>query len=194
MLKKLPKQGDWDCEIIKSNRKTIAIEVSSKGEIKVRVPRWVSDKKALEFVEEKRDWIEEKVTKAQSLQETKENIKLLSQQEHRQLARQASIYFDQKVLEYAIQLNVHFGRISIRCQKTRWGSCSAKGNLNFNYLLMLMPEQIRDYVVVHELCHLQEMNHSKEFWNLVESVMPDYKARRQYLKEHGREVMARAGY
>ena len=88
-------------------------------------------------------------------------------------------------------MNLQYGRITIRNQKTRWGSCSGKGNLNFNCLLMLAPDEIVDYVVVHELCHLIEMNHSKAFWAQVENVLPDYRERRKWLKDHGNEIMRR---
>ena len=83
------------------------------------------------------------------------------------------------------------GKVTIRNQKTRWGSCSAKGNLNFNCLLMLCPEDVRDYVVVHELCHRKEMNHSARFWTEVERVLPDYRTRRKWLKEFGCEIIGR---
>ena len=88
-------------------------------------------------------------------------------------------------------MNVQYGRITIRNQKTRWGSCSSKGNLNFNCLLMLAPDEVVDYVVIHELCHLIEMNHSKAFWKQVEQMMPDYKKHRKWLKDHGNEIMER---
>ncbi len=78
--------------------------------------------------------------------------------------------------------------ITIRDQKTRWGSCSSRGTLSFNYRLIFAPPAVLDYVVVHELCHLTHMNHSADFWNLVGSVMPDYKQHRKWLKEHGGEL------
>lgn len=78
--------------------------------------------------------------------------------------------------------------ITIRDQKTRWGSCSSTGTLSFNYRLIFAPPKVLDYVVVHELCHLTHMNHAPAFWNMVGSVMPDYKKQKQWLKEHGQEL------
>ena len=82
----------------------------------------------------------------------------------------------------------HYTSITIRDQKTRWGSCSSRGTLSFNYRLIFAPPKVLDYVVVHELCHLTHMNHSKDFWNMVASVMPDYKLCKNWLKEHGHEL------
>ena len=95
------------------------------------------------------------------------------------------------VEEYADLMGVTYGTVSIRAQKTRWGSCSSKGNLNFNCLLALCPEGVMRYVVVHELSHRRHMNHSKAFWSMVEEYMPDYKEQKLYLKRNGDLLMAR---
>lgn len=78
--------------------------------------------------------------------------------------------------------------VTVRDQKTRWGSCSSRGTLSFNYRLIFAPPGILDYVVVHELCHLTHMNHSKDFWDMVGRVMPDYRVRKQWLRDHGQEL------
>ena len=97
--------------------------------------------------------------------------------------------FPERVSYYAREIGVDYGRITIRQQKTRWGSCTSEGNLNFNWLLMLAPPEILDYVVVHELCHRKEMNHSAAFWREVEHILPDYRERKKWLKDNGWYLM-----
>ena len=100
--------------------------------------------------------------------------------------KQAHIQIPKRVRYYANVVNEPFSRIFIKNQKSRWGSCSSARNLNFNWRLMMAPLPILDYVVVHELCHLKQMNHSKEFWAEVEKILPDYKERKKWLDENGR--------
>ena len=97
----------------------------------------------------------------------------------------------ERAARFAPLVGAGYGRITIRAQRTRWGSCSGKGNLNFNCLLMLAPEAVRDYVVVHELCHRKEMNHSQRFWQEVEALLPDYRTPRKWLKDNGSALIAR---
>ncbi|MBE5867311.1 MAG: M48 family metallopeptidase [Lachnospiraceae bacterium] len=115
--------------------------------------------------------------------EDKNSMKKFTETEIAELKKLAKKYIPGRVAYYAALIPVSYGRIAIRCQKTRWGSCSQKGNLNFNCLLMKLPPEIIDYVVVHELCHRLQMNHSRLFWAEVEKVLPDYKKRRKWLKE-----------
>lgn len=104
---------------------------------------------------------------------------------YRELARQA---IWERVEFFKTQLNVEYNQIRIKEQKSRWGSCSKKGNLNFNWKLVMAPPDIIDYIVVHEICHLIHMNHSRDFWKCVEGLMPDYRNRRLWLKRHGWEL------
>lgn len=100
----------------------------------------------------------------------------------------AYIILSERTLYHAQKLGLKYNNISIKNVKTRWGSCSSKGNLNYNIKLMLMPLEVIDYIVVHELSHLVHMNHSKDFWSYVEKYMPDYKVREEKLKSLSHEV------
>lgn len=104
------------------------------------------------------------------------------------LSRLALARIRERLDEYAPRLNVKYGRVAIRDQKSRWGSCSAKHNLNFNWKLIMAPPEALEYVVIHELCHLIEFNHSPRFWNLVKSQQPEYEAWKKWLKLHGSEL------
>lgn len=106
--------------------------------------------------------------------------------------------FERRTAYYQRITGGTYTSVTVRDQKTRWGSCSSRGTLSFNYRLIFAPPVILDYVVVHELCHLTHMNHSKDFWNMVASVIPEYKVCRKWLRDHGRELtlenhMARLG-
>ncbi len=180
-----------EIELIRSKRKTISIEITSDARVVVRAPMRASVKDINRFIGEKADWIEKHLIKIEERQkELLDNPpKELTKQEIKLLVTKAKRVIPVKVREYSEILGVDYGRITIRMQKSRWGSCSSKGNLNFNCLLMRTPDEIIDYVVVHELCHLKEMNHSPRFWAEVEKVIPDYKERRKWLKDHGNEIM-----
>lgn len=180
-----------EIEIIRSRRKTIAIEIKLDATVLVRAPYFMKDAEIHRFVTEKEAWITEYLKKVRERQKNAEEVQKLTMDEVRQLADRALNVIPEKVRYYAKIMGVSYGRITIRNQKSRWGSCSGKGNLNFNCLLMLAPDEVLDYVVVHELCHRIEMNHSKAFWNQVENVMPDYKEKRQWLKVHGSEIIRR---
>jgi predicted metal-dependent hydrolase len=95
----------------------------------------------------------------------------------------------ERISEFNKVYNFNIGKITIRNQKTRWGSCSKRGNINFNYRIANIPERLSDYVIVHELCHLGEFNHSKDFWNLVEKTIPDYLERRKELMNISKAVI-----
>ena len=105
-----------------------------------------------------------------------------SKSEYLKYKDQALILVKNKLEHFNQFYNFKYNKVTIRNQSTRWGSCSRRGNINFNYKLALLPESLTDYVVVHELCHIGEFNHSKDFWNLVAKTMPDYKERRQELR------------
>lgn len=172
-----------EIKIIRSNRKSIGLEVKENGEVICRAPYFLSQRTVEGFLFEKRDWIENAVKKVEERKLLSESRPQFSESEIQHLYSLAKSIIPAKVQYYARIIGVSYGRISIRYQKTRWGSCSSDHNLNFNCMLMTMPEDIVDYVVVHELCHIKQMNHSPAFWHEVEKIIPDYKERRKYLKQ-----------
>lgn len=172
---------DFAYTMIRSNRKTMAIQVEDGGRVIVRVPVTVSQREADRFVEKNLGWI---CQKRMEIQEAERNAPEITDEKRREGIEAAKAYIPGRVAYYAARMGVSYNRITIREQKTRWGSCSSKGNLNFNWKLMLLPREALDYVVVHELAHRREMNHSWRFWRIVEAELPDYQARRQLLKEY----------
>ena len=180
-----------EVKIIRSNRKTVSIQVNQDLSITVRAPQRVTQKEIKRILEKNDSWIQKHIEMLREKQAEAEDVKKLTAEEIKTLAEQALKLIPQRVEYFARQVGVTYGRITIRNQKTRWGSCSSKVNLNFNCLLMLAPTEILDYVVVHELCHRKEMNHSKAFWTEVEKVLPDYRQSVQWLKENGNQIMQR---
>ena len=180
-----------EIEIRRSRRKTIALEVTADARVIVRAPMRMKEKEIVRFVQEKSAWIEKSLELVRQRNAESEAQEKLSAEDIRRLADQALEVLPGRVAYYAPQVGVTYGKITIRNQKSRWGSCSAKGNLNFNCLLMLTPPEIQDYVVVHELCHRRQMNHSEQFWREVERILPDYGERRRWLKENGSRLIGR---
>ena len=180
-----------EIEIRRSRRKTIALEVTADARVIVRAPMRMKEKEIVRFVQEKSAWIEKSLELVRQRKAEREAQEKLSAEDIRRLADQALEVLPGRVAYYAPQVGVTYGKITIRNQKSRWGSCSAKGNLNFNCLLMLTPPEIQDYVVVHELCHRRQMNHSEQFWREVERILPDYGERRRWLKENGSRLIGR---
>lgn len=179
-------QHPFSYEIIYSNRKTLAIQINTSGQVIVRAPSKTSVSGIDTFLTEKEDWILKHLERISTAQHSETTA--LPESVRKRYIKNARYVFAQKTAYYASMLNVTYGRISIREQKTRWGSCSSKGNLNFNWRLILAPEFVINYVVVHELAHRKEMNHSKAFYSIVESALPDYKLAKNWLKEHGHEL------
>lgn len=179
-------------KVIRSSRRTLGMEIKD-GELLIRAPRFAPKSEIERFIRKNSSWIEKQIAKKEKQLEALEGVEVLSEEEIRQLTKRAKEVIPQRAAYYAEKIGVTYGRITIRCQKTRWGSCSAKGNLNFNCLLMLAPDEALDSVVVHELCHRLEMNHSQRFYREVLKAFPEYKKWNRWLKENGNVLMARAG-
>lgn len=180
--------NDVKITVIRTDRKTLAIELR-ENEIIARAPLKMKEKEIYGFIELKRPWIEKHLASLSQRQTARED--LFSKQEIKALAERAKEIIAERVAYYAPLIGVTYNRITVRCQRTRWGSCSSAGNLNFNCLLALFPPEIIDSVVVHELCHRKHMNHSPQFYAEIEKVFPDYKKCRKWLKDTGRTYLSR---
>ncbi len=235
---------EFPYHMIKSRRKTVALQILKNSEIVVRLPMGLSWQTGHDFVIKNKNWIYNQVMRvkeARAMQEefhwvdgaevllhgekkrllvyikktgrgvevweTGEDIRVVGRppdvgnedQEtdieqwvktsvEQWYKKQAKDYLVKRTTLWAQRMGTSFARISIRDQATRWGSCSTKGNLNFNWKLVLLPEELADYVVVHELGHRFHMDHSSDFWGVVEDYLPDYKQRRKLLKDYGEKI------
>lgn len=179
-------------EVLYSRRKTIGLTVYPDGRIVLRLPYGEPLENGRRFILEKQEWLREKLRVSEERQDDAMAAGgYLSDQDIKNLGREAAKDLYQRLVRFMPVVGVSIGQVTIRCQKTRWGSCSSNGNINLNCLLMLAPPKIRDYVVVHELCHRLEMNHSPRFWQEVGRVLPDYRESVAWLKENGPAIMGR---
>ena len=183
--------SQYQIKIIKQKRKTLVIEITDNANVLVKAPETMSQKSIEDFLVKKEEWIIYHIALKQQQLKMADFYGKLTEEETQFLIKKARTVLPERANYYASILHVDYHKITIRKQHTRWGSCSSKGNLNFNYLLMLSPDDVINYVVVHELCHRIEMNHSKNFWKLVASVLPDYQTSRAWLKKNGSILMQR---
>ena len=176
---------NYRVEIIRSTRRSLGLEIKEPGLLTVRAPLYLSEKRINKFLEEKELWIYENLERIAKAKDEKSGGRVLSKDEIKALANQAALELPQMVETWAKKMGVTYGRITIRNQKTRWGSCSSQGNLNFTCFLMLAPKEVQEYVVIHELAHRKEMNHSKAFWKIVQDFDPKFEEHKQWLKTEG---------
>lgn len=179
--------------IIRSDRRTLSLQVRRDGQVLVRAPRRATLQEIEAFVRKNEAWLRKHLEAAERERQIQSASpeQMLTMEEIRALADEALRVIPERVRHFAPLVGVSYGRITIRNQRTRWGSCSGRGNLNFNCLLMLAPPEVLDYVVVHELCHRKEMNHSPRFWAEVERIIPDYRSCEKWLKTEGGRLMRR---
>ena len=179
----------YNLKIIRSKRKSIGIEIKSDLSLIVRAPYFLSDTAIKKVVLEKEAWIDKKIEQIKN--KSSLSLPAFTQKEIEILREKTRVIITPKAEYFAKILNVSFNKLSVKKQTSVWGSCSAKQNINFNLLLCLCPDQVIDYIVVHELCHLKELNHSKRFWSEVEKVLPNYKSLRLWLKANGGALIKR---
>ncbi|MCK9393410.1 MAG: SprT family zinc-dependent metalloprotease [Candidatus Paceibacterota bacterium] len=182
--KKIIYDGGEILVTISKNRlsKRLRLSVDSNGEVRVTMPKWLPEKMAEDFILSKTEWIIERLEKFQE-QDISPTSKLTTK-DYLKNKENIRKFIKERVDELNRFYCFKIGAISIRNQKTRWGSCSGKGNLNFNYKIFFLPKEFSDYIIVHEICHIKEMNHSINFWNLVGTSIPDYRRIRRELKRY----------
>ena len=182
-------EGAIRVEVVYSRRRTLGLEVRADGRVILRAPKGLSNQAVMDFVKERQAWIVQKWFETERIRRQKAGQPPRDYEQNpaleAQYRKEARRRITERAAYFAEKMGVDYGRIAIKAAKTRWGSCSAQGNLNFHWKLILMPPAILDYVVVHELAHRIEMNHSPRFWAQVERILPDYRERRRWLKENG---------
>ncbi len=169
------------CLKTSARAKCLRISVKRGGQVCVTKPRFLPEVLARKFLAQKANWILRKIAE---LKDKKNLLAVGNRRDFLRLAPAAKSLVLQKIAKINCAYNFDFNRVAIRDQKTRWGSCSCKKNLNFNYRIALLPDCLSDYIVAHELCHLREMNHSSKFWHLVSIAIPNYSACRKELKNY----------
>ena len=167
-------------------RRTLGIVVNPDGEVEVRIPAWVTIACAEAFVRERYDWI---VRSRKKMLDRKERQAVHDWEKVKEetgpwIKGKGGELFRQKVDYWADRLGVTYNRLTLRDTSTRWGSCSAKGNLSFSWKVFVMPERLVDYLIVHELSHRRYMNHSQQFWDMVETYIPERKKIKKEFEEY----------
>ncbi len=213
-----------DYTVIRSRRKTVAVEITKEGGVLVRAPLTLARREVLAFVNQHGNWIARKLAQARVKQEERTPRRFLEGESFPFLGEQHCLRYvaggeylrkengnfllgcdlssraeglfrtwyrarareilEDRVTHFALQMGLACRSLRITDAKERWGSCSAAGSLNFAWRLVMAPPRVIDYVIVHELTHLVEMNHSRRFWERLGSILPDYRQRRRWLKEN----------
>lgn len=177
--------------LVRSARRTVGLEINREMRVLVRAPLCMSEDTILHFVESKGDWLREHMERLRTQMSEADDLPPFTREELAALLAKAKAQIPPRVREVAAQMGVNVRRITVRLMVSRFGSCTARGDLSFNALLAAMPQEICDYVIVHELCHRREMNHSAAFWREVEKVLPDERERRRWLRQHGPALIER---
>lgn len=180
-----------EIQLIRSDRRSLSLQIKPDGTILVRAPKRMPMSEIRRFLAEKQDWIDRHLQKAEAVRREAASEGAFTREELQAMAERAMAVIPGRAAHYAALLGVSYGRITIRNQRTRWGSCSAAGNLNFNCLLAAAPPEVLDSVVAHELCHRIEMNHSERFYAELLRVFPEYWACHDWLKTTGSVLMRR---
>lgn len=175
MTKKSKVTADIICTIRKHARaKKITLSVKDGNRVLVTIPKWVSYRAGKKFADKNKAWIKKKLAEARKI--TKKSIlEKGTREDYKKNKERARKLVQRKLKRFNKHYKFKIGRIAIRNQRTRWGSCSEKNNLNFNWRIVLLKDEQVNYLVVHEMCHLGQMNHSKKYWDLVGETIPNHR-------------------
>lgn len=184
MEREITKQhGNLTYMLKKSKRaRRMRLAVHENGVVVVTLPHNAKESSVERFILEKIKWIFAKLAVVNKFKH--KSFAQHTRGDYLLYKERAFLVIKEKIEYFANIYGYPYKKISIRNQKTRWGSCSKNGNLNFNYKIMFLPKHIQDYIIAHEFCHLKELNHSKQFWNLLLRVFPEYLQSRRQLKEY----------
>lgn len=173
--------------LVRTRRRTLAVQIKPDGAVVVRAPFNMSERRIDAFLAEKSAWIKKHL----SMINAEKSAPKYTDAEIKAFKISAKRVLTERTAYFAEIIGVKYGKITIRAERTLWGSCTARGNINLNCLLVELPQNIYDYVVIHELCHLKHLNHSRLFWETVAKYCPDYKIYRKWLKANGGKFLNR---
>lgn len=183
------------CKIIRSHRRTLALEVHRDGSVIVRAPIFTLNFQITRYLKKMQSWIEKHQEKFQKVRERSERLpsphprpSSFTQAAIAQYKKQARERFTERLDYYAQQYGLTYKKLRLSSARTRWGSCSRQKSINLNWRLILAPAEVLDYVIAHELTHTLHMNHSKKFWAQVETMMPSHKIHKKWLRDFGRTL------
>ncbi|PJC36843.1 hypothetical protein CO046_03585 [Candidatus Peregrinibacteria bacterium CG_4_9_14_0_2_um_filter_53_11] len=168
---------------VSSRARRLRLIVKETGEVIVTCPRWISRRRATQFVVQHESWIAVQQEKARRREGPRYSLSGGSLEEYQENKERARTIVTGLIAEFNAHYTFSYGTVRIKNTSSRWGSCSAKGNLNFNYRIAFLPRHLAEYIVVHELCHLKELNHSKRFWECVAETIPHYDLCRAELRK-----------
>lgn len=180
-------------KLIRSRRRSVALEINQNAELIIRAPKFTPIYIIEKFVNQKIDWITKKqkiaIEKKEEIRKLKINLSseaLAKGEKVKKIDKnEAEKIISSRAKYYSKLTNLKYEKLKITSAKNRWGSCSFKNNINFSIRLAMAPKEVIDYVVIHELCHIKEKNHSKNFWSEVKKIMPEYKQNEKWLKTKG---------
>jgi predicted metal-dependent hydrolase len=169
-------------KLIRTKRRTIGLRVTNQGELIIRAPKWLNQTKIWDILDQKQTWITKAINRLRQQNQIRQQFNL-SPEQINQPQKQAKLSLLQDLTQISRDTGLRFANFHLSSAKTLWGSCSGKNSISLNWRLTLSPENLKKYVIIHELAHTVEKNHNSSFWTLVAKFDPDYKVHRQQLKQ-----------